>query len=137
MVKARDVMTINPSVCREDDSVYDAVRIMKEEDCGIVPIVNDHRECIGVITDRDIALKVILNHKNPDNTPIRDVMTRHVHACHADDDLKKVVKEMEKHKVRRILIVDDKNQCVGIISERDIALEDRKKAGEMVQAVLK
>ena len=136
-MKARDIMTPDPELCHENDTIYDCVEIMYQRDCGIVPIVDDNGICIGVVTDRDICLDVVLNRKDPDRSKINEVMTRDPLTCGPDQSLDRVIDEMEKHKVRRILVVNKDNRCIGIISEGDIATRDEEKrhVSELVGAV--
>lgn len=135
--KAKDIMTKHPKTCRKTDFVYDVVEVMAEVDCGVVPIIEDSGKCIGIVTDRDICLDVILNQLDSQTTKIQDVMSQKLLTCHANDDLDDVIKSMEKKKVRRIPVVDDQGHCIGIISEADIALKDKnkKEVAEMVGAV--
>lgn len=127
MVRARDIMTPDPQLCHENDTVYDCVEIMYRRDCGIVPVVDDNGICVGVVTDRDICLDMILNRRNPDRTRVKELMTLDPLTCGPDQSLDRVIEEMEKHKVRRILVVDRHDRCIGIISEGDIATRDVEK----------
>ncbi len=137
MQKARDVMTREPRVCREDDTVLDAVRVMKDADCGVVPVADSSGKCIGIVTDRDIVLDVLGNHLDPKKTPLTKIMTKDPVCCRPDDSLEEVVRQMKQHQVKRIPIVDEEGRCVGIISEHDVAEKDenRQEVAEMVEAV--
>lgn len=137
MQKARDVMTPNPSVCLEGDSIHKATLIMKKEDCGAVPIINSEGKCTGIVTDRDICLGVVLDGKDPNTAKLHQVMTPSPVTCGADDDLDSVVKKMEDHQIRRIPVVDGSGKCLGIIAQADLALsaEEKEQVLEMVEAV--
>ena len=137
MKNAKDIMTPNPSCCKVTNSVREAVEIMKSEDCGVVPVMDQEGKCVGVVTDRDICLKVILDRKDPNTTTLQEVMSRNPVTCRPEDNLDTIIQKMEKYMVRRILVVDDNNRCIGIISEADIALkaEDKNKVAELVEAV--
>lgn len=137
MVKAKDIMTPNPTCCKVTDSVLDAVRVMKNEDCGIVPITDESGQCVGLVTDRDICLKVILERKDPQSTILRDVMTSNVITCNPEDSLEDIIPKMQKYMIRRILVTDESGKRVGIISEADIALKvrDKSKVADLVEAV--
>ena len=93
---------------------------MRDQDCGVIPIVDDGRRVIGVVTDRDLAIRGIAMGKGPD-TKLSDLMTSNVHCCAADDDLRDVERKMAELQVRRICIVDAGGRCMGIISQADIA----------------
>jgi len=137
MKKAREIMTQNPRCCMLKSSVYEAVTVMKNEDCGVVPVVDQDGKCVGIVTDRDICLKVVLDRKDPETTSLQDIMTPNPVTCRAEDSLDDIIRKMEKYMVRRILVVDDNNKCIGIISEADIALkvEDKRKVAELIEAV--
>jgi CBS domain-containing protein len=135
MKKAKDIMTKSPATCRVQDTIYDAVRIMKDKDCGVVPIVDERERCVGIVTDRDICLYTVLHRKAPESTPVGEVMTNNVFTCRADDDIDAIINKMERQKVRRIPVVDKDDHCIGIIAQADIALVDRKRASELVDLV--
>lgn len=137
MPKARDIMTPNPMTCRETDTVYDAVQIMKSADTGVVPIVDQNQSCVGVITDRDICLQVIPNNMDPRSTVLADIMSRDLVSCHEEDDLNRILNQMEQRQVKRIIVTDQNNRCIGIISEADIAqrVGDQDKVAELAKGV--
>lgn len=137
MCVAKDVMTSNPSVCREENTVYDVVRIMSREDCGVVPVVDTDDKCVGIITDRDICLRLVLDHLDPEDTLVSELMSEDVITCHPDEDMEQVIAKMEREQIRRIPVVNDTDNIVGIISEGDIAKSEvRPKVSELVQAVV-
>ena len=113
-------MTRDPVCLRRDDTARLAAQAMRDQDCGVIPIVDDGRRVIGVVTDRDLAIRAIAAGKGPD-TRLSDVMTSNVHCCSADDDLRDVERKMAELQVRRICIVDAGGRCMGIISQADIA----------------
>ena len=100
---------------------------MRDKDCGVVPIVDDGRRVVGIVTDRDLAIRAIAAGKGPD-TRLSDVMTASVHCCSQDDDLRDVERKMAELQVRRICIVDAGGRCMGIISQADIARAARDNA---------
>lgn len=100
---------------------------MRDKDVGVIPIVDDARRVIGIVTDRDLAIRGIAAGKGPD-TRLSDVMTSSVHCCSQDDDLRDVERKMAELQVRRICIVDAGGRCMGIISQADIALAARDSA---------
>lgn len=137
MCLAKDVMTSNPSVAREENTIYDVVRIMSREDCGVVPVVDLDDKCVGVITDRDICMRLVLDHLDPEDTLANELMSEDVITCHPDDDMEEVIAKMEREQIRRIPVVDDADKVVGIISEGDIAKSEVKpRLSELVEAVV-
>jgi CBS domain-containing protein len=141
MSKCSQVMTQGPSCCLASDTVEIAVRLMKDEDVGSVPVIanRETKKLVGIVTDRDIALKVVAEGQDRKDIHVEDVMTRNPVAFHADDDLQKALAAMAKHQVRRIPIVDDRNQVVGIISQSDVATRVQKpeKTAELVKEISK
>jgi len=137
MCLAKDVMTSNPSVAREENTIYEVVRIMSREDCGVVPVVDLDDKCAGIITDRDICMRLVLDHLDPEDTVASELMSEDVITCHPDDDMEDVIAKMEREQIRRIPVVDDADKIVGIISEGDIAKSEVKpKLSELVEAVV-
>ena len=123
-MKCRDVMTENPICCLPEDSVGQAARIMRRERVGSIPVVTDDlkKELIGVISDRDLAFKVVGESRDAIRTCVYDVMTAAAVACREDDDVITALLAMEEHQIRRIPVMDHSGRLVGVICERDIAV---------------
>ena len=115
-----EVMTKNPVFCLADDNVEIAAGVMKEEQVGPVPIVQDEDslKVIGIVTDRDLVLRVLAEKRDPKNTTIGEVMTKKLISCKESDDLESAMKAMSDHQIRRIPVVDKKDQLVGKLQER-------------------
>jgi CBS domain-containing protein len=124
MSRCRDLMTTNPVSCSSTDTVRNAAQLMKREDVGFLPVVKDRQDkkLIGVVTDRDLVLNLIAEARQADMTTIADIMTAKPVTCHADDDLETAISAMAQHQIRRVPIVDESEQMVGIIAQADIAL---------------
>ena len=134
--KAKDVMTASPQVVTADASVQEAAQLMKSQDTGVLPVVESHgtRRVVGVITDRDIAIRVVAEGRS--SATVRDAMSTGVRTCKQDDDLEDVMKLMASEQVRRVPIVDDRGELVGIVSQADIVLEgDDKQAEKTVEKI--
>jgi CBS domain-containing protein len=119
-MQAQDVMTTNPAACTRDTSLTDVARMMVDNDCGVIPVVDNGR-LIGVITDRDIVCRTLANGLDPYEMAAGDCMTLPALAVRPDDDLETCLHQMEEHQVRRIFVRDDRGRCVGVISQADIA----------------
>ena len=136
-MKCSEVMTDNPVCCLPQDSVGQAARVMRREHIGPVPVVNDERsrELIGIITDRDLAIKVVAELRDPSQTRVGDVMTRTIVVCREDDDLSTAIAAMEEYQIRRIPVIDHDGRIVGMISLADVAIRSHfpQKAAEMVE----
>jgi CBS domain-containing protein len=114
---------------------------METEDIGPILIVENkqNNKLVGIVTDRDLALKVVGESRDPQNTKVEDVMSRDVVTCHADDNVEKAMDAMEEHQLRRIPVVDVNNVLVGIISQADVAtrVNEPEKTAEVVREISK
>ena len=139
MTTCSDVMTRNPASVLPHDTVSDVARLMKEKDIGPVPIVNDKdsKQLLGIVTDRDLALKVVAKGLDPKTTRVSEVMTTEVITCREDDKIEKALNAMSKHQLRRIPVVDKNNMLVGIIAQADVAtrMNEPEKTGEVVKEI--
>lgn len=122
-MKAAELMTTDPAFCTPDDTIQDAARMMLECDCGCIPVVESatDKRLLGVVTDRDLAVRATASGKGPD-TRVADVMTRDVRTCRPDDDIAAVEDIMSKEQVRRVPCADDSDRLMGMISQADLAL---------------
>jgi CBS domain-containing protein len=124
-MKAQDLMTTEPACCTPEGTAREAARLMREHDCGCVPVVDgESRRLVGVVTDRDIACRCVAEGKGAD-TPIREIMTKDPQCCHPGDDVAAVEQIMMQGQVRRVPVVDAKGACVGMIAQADLALNDK------------
>ena len=127
---SRDVKVATPT-----QSIQDAAWMMEEIDCGFLPVGEDDR-LVGMITDRDIAIRAVGQGKGPD-TPVRDVMSKEVLYCFEDQDLAHVTKSMAEQQVRRLPVLNRDKRLVGIVSLGDVALSDgnAKRTGDALSAI--
>jgi CBS domain-containing protein len=139
MTTCGDVMTRNLVVAQPDDPVAKVAQQMKEWDVGPIPIVEDTvaKKLLGIVTDRDLAMKVVAEGKDPNTTKVREVMTEDVVTCGENDDIQETMEAMSQHQLRRILVVDADNNLVGIIAQADIAtrMDRPEKTGEVVKEI--
>ena len=134
----RDAMTSNPRGVEATTPVVDAARLMKTEDVGMLPVVRSagSRSIVGVVTDRDIAIRhVAEGHSSPD-CPVSEAMSSNVKTCRENDSVDDVMKVMGREQVRRIPIVDERGDLVGIVAQADIARDaDDKKAERTLEKI--
>ena len=116
----RDVMTPNPECVSERDSIRDVARIMKDQDTGVVPVV-DGKRIIGLITDRDIVVRGIAEGRDLANAKVNEFMTKSVRSVKEDAPLSEVLDLMSSAEIRRVPVVNGQNELVGIVSLGDIA----------------
>ena len=120
-MKVSELMTKNPATAMPSSGLTEVAKLMRDCDCGAIPVVENDK-VVGVITDRDITIRVIADNKNPQDVKVGDVMSKQVYTAKENDDVRDVANQMEKHKVRRVPVVDEKGKCIGIVSQADIAL---------------
>jgi CBS domain-containing protein len=130
----RDVMTPNPRTASPEQSVVEAARLMRDEDVGSLPVVEDDR-LVGVVTDRDIVVRVIAEGKEPSSTSVGQVGSRDVVFVTPDQGLDQALAEMARHQVRRLLVVEG-DRLVGVVAQADVArTADEVKTGEVVERI--
>lgn len=123
-MKCKQVMTPHPSTCTPQATAQAAALIMSEEDVGIVPVVDpETQRLVGVVTDRDLCLDVVAAGKHPEVVRLSTILHTDPVTCHEEDDLAVCLARMKDAQVRRMPIVDDTGACVGIIAQKDIALQ--------------
>ncbi len=134
-----EIMTKDPECCVPSDSVMKAAQLMKSEDVGPIPIVEDKAEkkLTGIVTDRDLAIKVVAEARDPKTTQVEEVMSEGLVTCHANDDVQSVLKLMQDNQIRRIPVVDRSDHLLGIIAQADIAtrLGSTRATGKVVEEV--
>ena len=139
MKKCNEVMTKNPVCCLQNDTVLKAAELMKSENVGSIPVIENEQtqKLIGIVTDRDLTLKIVAEGRDPKSTKVDEVMTHKVVTCRAEDDLQKALDAMAEHQLRRIPIVDANNRVVGIIAQADVAtrVDQPEKTAEMVKEI--
>ncbi len=116
--KVKDIMHRHPDMIRPTDTVKEAAKHMKQKNCGVLP-VGSGDQAEGMITDRDITIRVTAEGKDPEKTHVKDVMTKKVHACEEDDDLVKAAELMIKHEVGRLVVAKGK-KVTGILTQAEL-----------------
>jgi CBS domain-containing protein len=122
MMKASEAMTRDVEITRPDDTIEHAARLMAQIDAGALPVGEGDR-LVGMITDRDIAIRVAALGKDPRQTRVRDAMTGEVEYCFDDEDVEQVTRRMGQLKLRRLPVMNRDKRLVGLVSLGDVALE--------------
>ena len=137
MKKCSELMTKDPVCSMPDSMVAEVAKLMKRENIGPIPVIENEqtRKLVGIVTDRDLALKIVAEGRDAKSTKVEAVMTRQVVTCHADDDVQKALDAMSEHQLRRIPVVDSDHRILGIISQADVAT--RVNEPEKTAAVVK
>ncbi len=137
-MNCKDVMTADPKCCLPEDTIARAAEVMREEDVGPVPVVSDRnlKRLAGIVTDRDIAIKVVAAGRDPRSTRVDEVMSKDIITCHAEDDYNQALQAMARHQLRRIPIVNEDGALLGIISQADVARRtSEEELGEVVEEI--
>ena len=121
-MKIKHVMTKDPTCCVPSDTAQRAAKMMREEDTGVVPIIeNEHsRKVIGVVTDRDLCMNVVAEGRDSRTTQVHESMTTTVVSCSPQDSVDKATELMRENQIRRIPVVDEQHQLVGIVAMADM-----------------
>jgi CBS domain-containing protein len=128
----REVMTSNPRTIEAGTPVAEAAKLMRDEDVGLAPVVEGDR-LVGTLTDRDIAIRVVAEGKDPASTPVREVASTEVVTVDPEQDLDEATRLMAQHQVRRIPVVEEDGRLVGVVAQADVARQaDERETGEMV-----
>jgi CBS domain-containing protein len=137
-MKIQDIMSTEPATVTPDTPITEAARIMKDHNIGMLPVVETEgsRRLVGVVTDRDIAIRHVAEGHTSD-CPVREAMTDNVSTCTPDENVDRVMNLMAEEQVRRIPIVDERGDLVGVVSQADIVLEagDSLKAEKTVEQI--
>ncbi len=138
-MKVKDIMTSDPVSVTPETPLREAARMMKQHNVGIIPVVEREgsKQLVGVITDRDIAVRCVAEGHDSSKCPVREAMSSDVQTARADDDVSSVMRLMGKEQVRRIPIVDERGGLVGIVAQADIVREadDENLAEETVEKI--
>ncbi|MGH8145663.1 MAG: CBS domain-containing protein [Rhodanobacteraceae bacterium] len=131
-IKASDVMTRGVHVIAPEQTIAHAAALMRDKDVGSVAIGSDDK-LVGILTDRDIAVRAIASDKGPD-TPVREIMSDTVHYCFENDDVEAIARNMAGLKIRRVPVVDREQRLVGFIAMSNIAESgDRKSSAVLLK----
>jgi len=132
-MKVSEAMSRDVKVCTPGSSIRECARAMEEIDAGVMPVGENDR-LIGMITDRDIAIRAIAQGKGPD-TPVREIMSVEVKYCYEDEELDHVARNMAALQVRRLPVMSREKRLIGMLSLGDLALKERKSAAKAVSGV--
>src|SRR5882762_4921574 len=137
-MQVREMMTANPACCTAETALPEVARMMVDQDCGEIPVVDNasSKVPIGVVTDRDIVCRTVAHGLNPLDLTAADCMTKPIVTVTPDMSLEECCRIMEEKLIRRVPVVDERGACVGIVSLADIALQTKKDvAGEIIKEV--
>ena len=133
--RIRELMTENPKTVSSDATVLEAARVMRDGDVGLVPVVDGDR-LVGTVTDRDIAIRVVAEERDPNTTTVRETASTDPVTIGPEQDLDEALRLMAQHQVRRLPVVEEDGRLVGIVAQADVARhgEDRE-TGQVVEQI--
>jgi len=134
-MKVKEIMTGEPRFCDLNASLGEAAKTMWETNCGILPVVKDGKELVGLITDRDICMAVAMRDCSPTAVSAEQVITGTVYSVAPEDDVQKALEVMQEHKVRRLPVVSAEGDLQGMLSMNDIVLKAEKEPGKKALAI--
>jgi CBS domain-containing protein len=135
MGQIRELMTVKPRTVKAGDSVVEAAKLMKGEDAGVAPIVDGDR-LVGIVTDRDIAIRVVAEGRDPQSTKVEEVASQNVVTVDPRQDLDEALRLMATHQLRRLPVVEEDGKLVGIVAQADVARHaGAKQTGEVVEQI--
>jgi len=135
-MKLKDITTKDVKCVRPGDTLQDAARKMKDIDVGPMPVCGHNDEVVGMLTDRDIAVRAVAKGKDPRTTRVQEVMTEDVIWCFEDQDSEEAAELMRERQIRRLIVMNRDKRLVGIVSLGDMATDGKQKqAAETLQTV--
>lgn len=137
-MRIKDMMSKNIASCTPEASLHECARLMKDHDCGMIPIVegNGQMKPVGTITDRDIACRAVAEGKNPLEMKAHEIMSKNPVTINLNDEHEDAIELMEDNQIRRLIVVNDNGECQGILSQADLALNaPEDEVAEVVQQV--
>lgn len=139
MRTCESLMTNNPVCCLPGDTVVVAAKLMERENIGSIPVIESEqtRKLVGIVTDRDLAMKVVAQGYDAKSVYVESVMTRKLITCQVDDDIQRALDAMSENQLRRIPVVNNENRIMGIIAQADVAtrVNEPEKTAEIVKDI--
>jgi CBS domain-containing protein len=138
MPKSREIMTPNPVACGANDPIVGVAETMRRQDIGSLPVIDDREgRLVGMVTDRDIVVKIVAAGSDVRSAKVKDAMTPNPVSVREDDDVDEAVQVMSQRQIRRLPVVDAGGKLAGIISQADIATRAHRDrtTGELVEAI--
>jgi CBS domain-containing protein len=135
--KIRDVMTSNPRTVEPSATIQEAARLMRDQDVGPIPIV-ENGSLTGLLTDRDIVVRLVAEGKDPSSATVGEIASRDLVTIDPEQTLAEALRLMAQHQVRRLPVCEEDGRLVGIVAQADVALEaDDALTGEVVEQISK
>ena len=125
-MKVKDVMKTDVGFCSVEDNLMKTAEVMRHRDCGVVPVIDDERRVVGMLTDRDLCLAVVARNRKASDVKTGDLIKGEAIICAADDKIESALRKMRKNQIKRLAVIGESGELVGIVSVSDILLGVRK-----------
>ena len=138
-MRIRDVMTKDPTSCLPSDSAQQAASIMRAENAGVVPVIQNEqsRRVVGIVTDRDLCMAVVAEGRDPGSVRVEQCMTTHVVCCSPEDSVETVTELMRENQIRRVPVVGESGDLQGIVAMADVVERGKVKATQTHETLKK
>ena len=125
-MKVKDVMKSDVGFCAADDSLMRAAELMRSRDCGVVPVVDEEKRVVGMLTDRDLCLAVVARNRKASDVKCGELLGGRLIVCAPEDKLEDALRKMRKHQIKRLAAIGRSGEIVGILTVADVLLAVRK-----------
>ena len=125
-MKVKDAMKTDVGACSTEDNLMKTAEIMRLRDCGVVPVIDEGKKVVGMLTDRDICLAIESRNRKASDVKAADLLKGKAITCFAEDDLESALRKMRKYQIKRLAVVDKSNELAGILTVSDVLLAVRK-----------
>ena len=129
-MQVKEIMTDSPRVCELNESLAEAAITMWDADCGVLPVLKDGREVVGLITDRDICMAMAMRDCNPTAISAEEIITGDVYSVAPEDEIQKALELMQQHQVHRLPVINPEGELAGMLSMNDIVLKAEEKTDD-------
>jgi CBS domain-containing protein len=132
-MRIADIMSQPAVTCQPNQNLNAAADLMWRHDCGAIPVVDDQKRVVGIITDRDVCMAAYTQGKSLSEIPVSTAMAKQVFTCHPDDPIEAAEHLMQDRQVRRVPVVDGQTGCVGVLSLNDVVRASAGRRGNGMQ----
>lgn len=125
-MKVKDAMKTDVGACSTEDNLMKVAEMMRLRDCGVVPLLDEHKKIVGMLTDRDVCLAIAARNRKASDVKAGDLSEGKAVTCLAEDDLESALRKMRKYQIKRLAVAGETGELVGILSIADVVLTVRK-----------
>lgn len=134
-MQVSEIMTEDPQCCTANSTLQEAAQLMRDCDCGEIPVVDQQGKPVGVITDRDICCRAVAENR-PVSTSVQEIMSSPAVTVSPNDNVERCLQLMDQHQIRRLPVVDDNGICCGMVAQADLARElNESEVGHVVHDI--